>query len=75
MVGAPFAAVLSDRFGRRKGMFAGAVVILVGMILTTTSKTLAQVCVCFADNVIACADIDSPRSSLDEWFSVRVLRS
>jgi MFS family permease len=35
MVGAPFAAVASDRFGRRKAMFAGAVVIIVGSVVTT----------------------------------------
>ncbi|KAI2627009.1 general substrate transporter [Hypomontagnella submonticulosa] len=42
MVGAPFAAVLSDRFGRRVGMFSGAVVIIVGMIITATAMTIAQ---------------------------------
>lgn len=29
MVAAPFAAIISDRFGRRKGMFTGAVIIIV----------------------------------------------
>jgi len=43
MVGAPFAAVLADRYGRRKGMFGGAIVILVGMIIAATAKTIGQV--------------------------------
>ncbi|WWD22920.1 hypothetical protein CI109_107415 [Kwoniella shandongensis] len=42
MVGAPFAAVLSDRFGRRKGMFSGGIVIILGMIICATAKTIAQ---------------------------------
>ncbi|KAK1757738.1 general substrate transporter [Echria macrotheca] len=42
MVGAPFAAVLSDRFGRRKGMFAGGIVIIVGMIIIATSNAIPQ---------------------------------
>lgn len=42
MVGAPFAAVLSDRFGRRKGMFCGGVVIILGMIIISTAMTVPQ---------------------------------
>ncbi|KIH90510.1 hypothetical protein SPBR_00308 [Sporothrix brasiliensis 5110] len=42
MVGSPFAAILSDRFGRRKGMFAGGWVIIIGMIIASTASTLAQ---------------------------------
>ncbi len=42
MVGAPFAAILSDRFGRRKAMFCGGVVIIVGMIIVATSNVTAQ---------------------------------
>ncbi|KAK4454499.1 lactose permease [Podospora aff. communis PSN243] len=42
MVGAPFAAVLSDRFGRRKGMFTGGFVIILGMIIVSTGATIAQ---------------------------------
>lgn len=42
MIGAPFAAILSDRFGRRKGMFSGAVVIITGMLIAATAKTVAQ---------------------------------
>lgn len=45
MVGAPFAAVISDRFGRRKGMFAGGLTIIAGMIVAATSKTVAQLVV------------------------------
>ena len=43
MVAAPFAAVISDRFGRRKGMFGGAVVIIAGAVIATTSKHVAQI--------------------------------
>lgn len=42
MCGAPFAAVLSDRYGRRKGMFAGAVVIILGMVVCVSGKTVGQ---------------------------------
>jgi MFS family permease len=42
MVGAPFAAVLADRYGRRKGMFIGGFVIIIGMIIISTSDVLAQ---------------------------------
>ncbi|KAK3989939.1 putative transporter [Cladorrhinum sp. PSN332] len=42
MVGAPFAAVLSDRYGRRKGMFCGGAVIITGMIIISTSNAIAQ---------------------------------
>jgi MFS family permease len=42
MVGAPFAAVLSDRYGRRKAMFSGGMVIILGMIIAVTTKSLAQ---------------------------------
>jgi len=42
MVGAPFAAVLSDRFGRRKGMFCGGATIILGMIVAATSKAQGQ---------------------------------
>lgn len=42
MVGAPFAAVLSDRYGRRKGMFAGAWVIILGMVVAATGKHVGQ---------------------------------
>lgn len=45
MVGAPFAAVASDRFGRRKAMFAGATTIIVGAIVAATSHTFAQLVV------------------------------
>jgi MFS family permease len=42
MVGAPFAAILADKKGRRVAMFAGAIVIIVGAILTSTASTVAQ---------------------------------
>lgn len=45
MVGAPFAAILSDRYGRRKGMFAGGLTIILGMIIAATSRTVAQLVV------------------------------
>ena len=45
MVGAPFAAIIADKFGRRKSMFAGAIVIIVGMIIISTSHSLAQIVV------------------------------
>ncbi|KAK4647913.1 uncharacterized protein QC761_105590 [Podospora bellae-mahoneyi] len=42
MVGAPFAAILSDRYGRRVGMFCGGVVINIGMIIISTAMTTPQ---------------------------------
>jgi sugar porter (SP) family MFS transporter len=42
MVGAPVAATISDRFGRRKSMFSGGAVIILGMIVISTSNTYAQ---------------------------------
>ncbi|KAK3362404.1 general substrate transporter [Lasiosphaeria hispida] len=42
MVGAPFAAVISDRYGRKKGMFSGGFVIILGMIIISTSMTVPQ---------------------------------
>lgn len=45
MVGAPFAAVMSDRLGRRKCMFGGAIVIILGMIINATAKAVAQLVV------------------------------
>lgn len=45
MVGAPFAATLSDKLGRRKSMFAGGVIINVGMIIISTSMHLPQIVV------------------------------
>ncbi|KAI7978255.1 hypothetical protein EIK77_001198 [Talaromyces pinophilus] len=38
----PFAPYVSDRFGRRVGMFTGAIIIIVGAILTSTANTVAQ---------------------------------
>lgn len=45
MVGAPFAAIISDRYGRRKGMFAGGVVINLGMTIAATAHTVPQLVV------------------------------
>ncbi|KAK6908653.1 hypothetical protein I204_02054 [Kwoniella mangroviensis CBS 8886] len=42
MVGAPLAAILSDKFGRRKAMICGSIVIIVGMIIAATSKHVPQ---------------------------------
>lgn len=42
MVGAPIAAIISDTFGRRKAMAAGAVVIITGMIVISTAMNLPQ---------------------------------
>jgi len=45
MVGAPFAAVLSDRYGRRKGMFAGGIVIIIGMVIASSAHGVPQLVV------------------------------
>jgi len=45
MVGAPFAATLSDKFGRRKAMFCGGAVIIIGMIIISTAMKFAQLVV------------------------------
>ncbi|KAG7292793.1 hypothetical protein NEMBOFW57_002836 [Staphylotrichum longicolle] len=45
MVGAPFAAIIADKFGRRKSMFAGGIIIILGMIIISTTNTFAQVVV------------------------------
>lgn len=42
MIGSPVAAVVSDRLGRRKGMFIGAWIIIIGMILGATASHIAQ---------------------------------
>ncbi|KAI1504813.1 lactose permease [Biscogniauxia marginata] len=42
MVGAPFAAILSDRFGRRVAMFWGGITIILGMIIAATSMAIPQ---------------------------------
>lgn len=45
MIGAPFAAILSDRYGRRKGMFAGGAVIITGMVIAASASHVAQLIV------------------------------
>jgi len=42
MVAAPFSAVLSDMLGRRKCMFVGGWIIILGSIVITTSSKLGQ---------------------------------
>ncbi|KAI1102900.1 general substrate transporter [Jackrogersella minutella] len=42
MVGSPLGAIVSDRYGRKIGMFSGAVVIIVGMIIASTAFTIPQ---------------------------------
>ncbi|KAH7040857.1 lactose permease [Microdochium trichocladiopsis] len=45
IVCSPFAAMLSDKFGRRMTMFVGGAVIILGAIVASTSMTLAQIVV------------------------------
>jgi len=45
MVGAPLAAIISDKLGRRKGMFIGGCVIILGSIIFASSHKLAQLVV------------------------------
>ncbi|GFZ51177.1 hypothetical protein JCM24511_08935 [Saitozyma sp. JCM 24511] len=40
--GAPAAAWVADRFGRRVGMFLGGLIILAGMAIAASAKTIAQ---------------------------------
>lgn len=42
MVGALPAAVISDRYGRRMAMFAGAWLIIIGTVVSATGNTIAQ---------------------------------
>ncbi|CAD6586862.1 MAG: hypothetical protein TREMPRED_004571 [Tremellales sp. Tagirdzhanova-0007] len=42
IVGAPGAAVFSDRYGRRKTMFVGAILIILGMVIAATGSTIGQ---------------------------------
>ncbi|KAL4985747.1 general substrate transporter [Aspergillus falconensis] len=42
MVATPFSAVISDNFGRRKCMFVGGWVIVIGSIVIATANTLAH---------------------------------
>ncbi|KAJ5987430.1 hypothetical protein N7451_011795 [Penicillium sp. IBT 35674x] len=42
MVATPISAVISDKLGRRKCMFVGACVIIIGSIIIATGMTLAQ---------------------------------
>ncbi|KAI0200938.1 putative MFS lactose permease [Astrocystis sublimbata] len=42
IVGAPFAAVLSDKLGRRKAMFIGCFIIIIGTAIIASSSTIPQ---------------------------------
>ncbi|KAI0408462.1 putative MFS lactose permease [Xylaria palmicola] len=42
IVGAPFAAIISDKVGRRKTMFVGGVIIIIGTAIIASSSTIAQ---------------------------------
>ncbi|KAI1175882.1 putative MFS lactose permease [Nemania sp. FL0916] len=42
IVGAPFAAVVSDKLGRRKTMFVGGIIIIIGTAIIASSSTIAQ---------------------------------
>ncbi|KAI3320185.1 lactose permease [Xylariaceae sp. AK1471] len=42
IVGAPFAAAISDKLGRRKTMFFGGIIIIIGTIIISSSSTIAQ---------------------------------
>lgn len=41
-VGGPVAAWVTDRYGRRVGMASGALVIIIGSVIATTSKHIEQ---------------------------------
>lgn len=45
ILASPFAAIISDRFGRRWSMFIGACVIIVGSIIACSAGTVAQLTV------------------------------
>lgn len=45
IVAAPFAAAISDRWGRRIAMFSGGWVVIVGSIIACTASTIAQLTV------------------------------
>ncbi|KAI1329436.1 putative MFS lactose permease [Xylariaceae sp. FL0255] len=42
IVGAPFAAAMSDKLGRRKTMFGGACIIIIGTVIVASSSTIPQ---------------------------------
>lgn len=42
MVAAPFSATISDKLGRRKCMFVGGWIIIIGSIVISTASTLGQ---------------------------------
>ncbi|KAI8628810.1 lactose permease [Xylariaceae sp. FL1651] len=42
IVGAPFAAIVSDKLGRRKTMFCGGIIIIIGTAIIASSSTVPQ---------------------------------
>ncbi|KAI0540303.1 putative MFS lactose permease [Xylaria digitata] len=42
IIGAPFAAIVADKLGRRKTMFCGGVVIIIGTAIIASSSTIPQ---------------------------------
>ncbi|KAI1353792.1 putative MFS lactose permease [Xylaria sp. FL0043] len=42
IVGAPFAAIVADKLGRRKTMFTGGVIIIIGTAIIASSSTIPQ---------------------------------
>ncbi|KAI1310571.1 putative MFS lactose permease [Xylaria venustula] len=42
IVGAPFAAIVADKLGRRKTMFTGGIIIIIGTIIIASSSTIPQ---------------------------------
>ncbi|RWA13939.1 hypothetical protein EKO27_g1149 [Xylaria grammica] len=42
IVGAPFAAIVADKLGRRKTMFCGGIIIIIGTAIIASSSTIPQ---------------------------------
>ncbi|KAI0434177.1 putative MFS lactose permease [Xylaria sp. FL1042] len=42
IVGAPFAAIIADKLGRRKTMFTGGIIIIIGTAIIASSSTIPQ---------------------------------
>ncbi|KAI1271387.1 putative MFS lactose permease [Xylaria sp. FL0933] len=42
IVGAPFAAIVADKLGRRKTMFTGGIIIIIGTAIIASSSTIPQ---------------------------------
>ncbi len=67
MIAAPIGAPISDRFGRRKTMFVGAVIVIIGMVVAVTSNTVAQVSSVNLRSVLTASSPCLARSSVPEW--------